>query len=197
MEGMALPKSYRAVILGKHLSSIYRELNRNRTGGVYTGNEAQALSVHRRLETKPRPKLDDPALTREIMSLFKQDLSADQISGRLRILYPERKEQQASPSTIYRQVYQETAKDPLLTVHFRQQQARPRHRKGTKDHRGQIPDRVSIDERPEIVEEKSRAGDWEGDTIESAGKNPVDWSSVLCSGVMKPEKTTLNFMVRH
>jgi IS30 family transposase len=38
MEGMALPTSYRAVILGKHPSSIYRELNR--TGGVYTGNEA-------------------------------------------------------------------------------------------------------------------------------------------------------------
>jgi IS30 family transposase len=28
-----------------------------------------------------------------------------------------------------------------------------------------------IDERPKIVEEKSRVGDWEGDTVESAGKN--------------------------
>jgi IS30 family transposase len=28
-----------------------------------------------------------------------------------------------------------------------------------------------MDERPKIVDEKSRAGDWEGDTIESAGKN--------------------------
>jgi IS30 family transposase len=34
MEGMALPKSYSAVILGKHLSSIYRELNRNGTNGL-------------------------------------------------------------------------------------------------------------------------------------------------------------------
>jgi IS30 family transposase len=88
MEGMGLPKSYSAVILGKHLSSIYRELNRNGTDGVYTGNEAQALSIQRCLETKPSPKLDDPGLTRDIMALFKQDLSPDQISGRLGVLYP-------------------------------------------------------------------------------------------------------------
>jgi IS30 family transposase len=199
MEGMALPRSCISVILGKHLSSIYREINRNGTDGVYTGSEAQALSVQRRLETKPSPKLDDPALTRKIMSLFKQDLSPDQISGRLRTVYPERKGKQASPSTIYRYVYQETAKDPSLKVHFRQQQAKPRHRNGREDRRGQILDRVSIDERPEIVEEKSRAGDWEGDTIESAGKNAyiatfVDRKTKLLLAKIMPDKRaeTLN-----
>jgi IS30 family transposase len=171
MEGMGLPKSYRAVILGKHLSSIYREINRNGTNGVYTGNEAQVLSVQKRLDTKPSPKLDDSALTGEIMGLFKQDLSPDQITGRLGALYPERKEKQASPSTIYRYVYQETAKTPEIKVRFRQQQAKPRYRKGTKDRHGQITGRVSIDERPNIVEKKSRVGDWEGDTVERAGKN--------------------------
>jgi hypothetical protein len=40
-------------------------------------------------------------LIREIIRLFKADLSADQISGRLGIRYPDRKEKQASPSTIY------------------------------------------------------------------------------------------------
>jgi IS30 family transposase len=156
MEGMGLPKSYSAVILGKHVSSIYREINRNGTDGVYTGNEAQALSVQRRLEAKPSPKLDDPALTQGIMTLFKQDLSPDQISGRLGIVYPEGKEKQASPSTVYRYLYQETAKTPAFKVHFRQKQAKPRHWRGTKDRRGQIPDRVSIDQGPKIVEEKSR-----------------------------------------
>jgi IS30 family transposase len=48
MEGMGLPKDYRAVILGKHLSSVYRGLNRNGTGGVYTGNEAQQAKPRRR-----------------------------------------------------------------------------------------------------------------------------------------------------
>jgi IS30 family transposase len=80
---------------------IYRGLNRNVAGGVYTGNEAQAASAQRRLESKPSPKLDDHALTREIPRLFKQDLSPDQISGRLEVLYPERPEKQASTSTVY------------------------------------------------------------------------------------------------
>jgi IS30 family transposase len=135
MEGMALPKSYTAVILGKHLSSIYRELNRNRTGCVHTGNEAHQGSVQRRLKNKPSPKLDDPELTREIMTLFKQDLSADQISGRLGVVYPDQKGKQASPSTTYTYIYRETERDPEMKEHFRQRPAKPRRWKGAKDHR--------------------------------------------------------------
>jgi IS30 family transposase len=48
--------------------------------------------------------------------------------------------------------------------------AKPGHRKGAKDRRGQIRGCVSIAKRPQTVEEKSRAGDWEGDIIENAGK---------------------------
>jgi IS30 family transposase len=95
MEGMGLPKNYEAVILGKHLSSVCRELDRNSSGGVYTGNEAHRASVRRHTENKPSPKLDDSALRREIMSLFKQDLSADQIAGRLEVLYPGQEGKQA------------------------------------------------------------------------------------------------------
>jgi IS30 family transposase len=89
MEGMTLPKCSMSVILGKHHSGIYRELNLNGSGSVYTGSEAQAASAQRRLESKPSPKLDDHELTRKIMRLFKQDLSADQISGRLGAAYPD------------------------------------------------------------------------------------------------------------
>jgi IS30 family transposase len=129
MEGMGLPLGYRAVLLGKRPRSVYRELNRNRTGGVYTGKEAQKASAQRRLDNKPSPKLDDPALTREIMRLFKQDLSADQISGRLKALCPEQPEKQASPTTIYACLYGETAKIPGLKEHFRQKQASGRGQK--------------------------------------------------------------------
>jgi IS30 family transposase len=120
MAGMRLPKSFMLVILGKHHSSIYREFNRNGSGGVYTGTEAQATSEQRRLEHKPSPKTSDAALMREIVALFKEDLSPDQISGRLRVEHPSRPEKQASPSTIYPQLYEETAKDPLLKEHVRQ-----------------------------------------------------------------------------
>jgi IS30 family transposase len=119
MEGMRLPKSFMSVILGKHHSSIYRELNRNGSGGVYTGAEAQAASEQRRLEHKPSPKTGDAALMKEIVALFKKDLSPDQISGRLRVKRPGQPEKQASISAIYQHLYEETAKDPSLKEHFR------------------------------------------------------------------------------
>jgi IS30 family transposase len=199
MAGMGLPKNYMSVILGRHQSTIYREFSRNRSGGVYTGNEAQAMSEQRRRDNKPRPKTDNRALMGEITKMFKADLSPDQISGRLEVLYPAMPERQASTSTIYKHVYQETAKDPALKVHFRQNHAKPRKRNGKKDGRGQISGRVSIDERPEIVEEKSRVGDWEGDTVENAGKNAyiatfVDRKTKFLLAKVMPDKTaaTLN-----
>jgi IS30 family transposase len=197
MTGMGLPKSFMSVILGKHQSSIYREINRKGSGGVYTGNAAEAARVQRRLDNKPSPKLDDDVLMRKIMSLFRGDRSPDQISGRLGVVYPEQPERQAS--TIYACLYRETAKDPALRAHFRQKQAKPRKRKGAKDRRGRIVDRVSLDERPKIVDEKSRVGDWEGDTIESAGKNAsratfVDRKTKVLLAKIMPDKsaTTLN-----
>ncbi|GHV67894.1 hypothetical protein AGMMS49928_06000 [Spirochaetia bacterium] len=170
MGGMGLSKSIISVILGKHLSSIYRETSRNRTGSVYTGNEAQAAAVQRRVDNKPSPRCDDSALMSRITALFKKDISPEQISGRLAVLYPDDPGKQASPSTIYTYLYRETAKNNTLKVHFRQKHLKLHKRSGVKDRRGQIIGRVSIDERPKIVEEKSRIGDWEGDTVENAGK---------------------------
>jgi IS30 family transposase len=104
---------------------------------------------------------------------------------------------QVSTPAVYLYLYGETAKDPSLGAHFRQKQAKPRRRKGAKDRRGQIPDRVSIDERPKIVEEKARAGDWEGDTIESAGKNAytatfADRKTKLLLARLMPDKTAVS-----
>jgi IS30 family transposase len=86
MEGMLLPTSYRAAIPGKSPSGIYGGLSRNGTDSMYTGSESRKSSVQRRMDNKPSPKLDDHTLTREIMGLLKQDLSAGRISGRFEAL---------------------------------------------------------------------------------------------------------------
>jgi IS30 family transposase len=129
MEGMGLSKSDMAVILCKHQSSVYRELNRNGDCGVYTGSGAQALSAQRRPGSRPSPKLGNPALTGEIPNLFKRDQSPEQISGRLAVLYPEEPEMRASTSAVCACLYGETAKDPSLKEHFRQNRAAGRGRK--------------------------------------------------------------------
>jgi IS30 family transposase len=66
--------------------------------------------------------------------------------------------------------------------------------KGSQRPPRQIPGRVSIDERPNIVEEKSRAGDREGGTIESAGKNAciatfVDRKTKFLLAKLMPDKS--------
>ena len=53
-------------------------------------------------------------------------------------------------------------------VHTLRQKKR-RKRRGSKDSRGKIRDRVDIDQRPEVVETRSRIGDWEADLVCGAG----------------------------
>ena len=48
-------------------------------------------------------------------------------------------------------------------------QKKYRKRYGSKSSRGQIPDKVSIEQRPDIVDNKERVGDFESDLI--IGKN--------------------------
>ena len=71
--------------------------------------------------------------------------------------------------TIYQFVYRDKAQGGELHKHLRIASKPYRKRYGKYDRRGQIVNRVSIDERPKIVDEKSRIGDWEGDTIIGKG----------------------------
>jgi len=45
-----------------------------------------------------------------------------------------------------------------------------RKRYGSHDRRGKIKNRVSIEERPAVVDKRQRIGDWEGDTIIGKGR---------------------------
>ena len=52
-----------------------------------------------------------------------------------------------------------------LYTHLRQRRKTRRKRRGTKDMRGKIRNRVGIEERPAIVESRTRIGDWEADLV--------------------------------
>lgn len=89
---------------------------------------------------------------------LREDWSPEQISSHAAI----------SIETVYQRVYADKRAGGLLWQHLRCQKQR-RKRYGKRDRRGIIPNRKSIDERPPIVEDRSRIGDWEADTI--IGKN--------------------------
>lgn len=74
-----------------------------------------------------------------------------------------------SHETIYGYLQQERSDGGILFKNLRHKARKYRRRYGSKDKRGEIRNRVSIDERPEIVAKRSRIGDFEIDTV--IGKN--------------------------
>ena len=89
------------------------------------------------------------------------DWSPDQISGYLQ------KENTTciSHERIYQFLLTDKKAGGSLHGHLRHSGKKRKKRYGAKDRRGQIKNRISIDERPKIVDKKLRIGDWEGDTI--------------------------------
>jgi transposase, IS30 family len=75
---------------------------------------------------------------------------------------------QVSTERIYQHILADKQQGGSLYLHLRCQKKR-RKRYGKPSRRGQIPNRRLIDERPSVVAEKGRLGDWEADTI--IGKN--------------------------
>jgi IS30 family transposase len=70
--------------------------------------------------------------------------------------------------SIYRFIYEDRCDGGELYKHLRHSNKK-RVKYGTK-YQGRIKDRVSISKRPKIVDDKSRIGDFEADTIIGAGK---------------------------
>jgi IS30 family transposase len=120
--------------------------------------QAQKLADNRKQE-KARPRIPDE-VWRWVDILIAQEWSPEQISGWLR----SEELGSISPEWIYQYVYTDKRNGGDLYRHLRCQKARKK-RYGSHDRRGQIKGRVSIDERPAVVDNRSRIGDWEVDTV--------------------------------
>lgn len=155
-----------ANVLATHKSTVSRELRRNRGLRGYRPKQAHEKAMQRRYK---KPKTRIPLTTWVLVNdRIKQNWSPEQISGRLLM------EQGISISHewIYLHIYKDKLQGGDLHKHLRCQKKR-RKRYGKQDRRGRIPNRISIEERPAIVTNKSRIGDWEGDTIIGKGHQGV------------------------
>ncbi|MGH9902305.1 MAG: IS30 family transposase, partial [Pyrinomonadaceae bacterium] len=147
-----------AAIIGCHKSTISREVRRNRGPRGYRPRQAHELSTARHLAAY-RPRITEVRWAL-VASLLRREWSPEQISGRLKL------EQQpvVSHERICQYVYADKRRGGTLHEHLRCRKVR-RKRYGTHSRRGQIPNRVRIDKRPQVVAAKRRVGDWEADTI--------------------------------
>ena len=139
-------------------STISRELRRNSGLRGYRPKQADRLACARRSQACSRRI--SQATWQRVDTMIEDDWSPEQISGHLKASgLPG-----VSPEWIYRHIYANKSQGGTLHSHLRCQKKR-RKRRGSIERRGQIIGRVCITERPQIVETRSRIGDWEADTV--------------------------------
>lgn len=159
--------------LGFNKSSITREIALNQDDdGSYRGASAHKTYLARRKEAKrtSRKIENNENLQKHIKKRLAKRDSPEQIAGTLK--------KQTSPDavcheTIYRWIFQE---QPTLKKYLRRigRKGKYRRKRGTKQ-REKAREEAKIkriDTRPAVVEERSRIGDFEGDTI--VGRNTAD-----------------------
>lgn len=154
---------YIAEVLSRHPSTVRRELKRNRHAtGSYSHIEAQKSAQDRSDKATCRAKRTCSVSWGHVHQwLRNEQWSPDQISAELTKIGL----QPISHETIYLHIYQDQKQGGDLHTHLRHTRRKRKKRLRKTDQRGIIPDTVSIEERPEEVNTRSRFGDWEMDTI--------------------------------
>lgn len=155
-------KTQIATELGVHVSSIYRELKRNRDGrnGKYSAKLAQHKCDHRHSKKRKSIRFTQEVKQKTIQ-LLKLDYSPEQVYGFL----SKEHDNTVSTERIYQFIWEDKRQGGQLYKHLRTKGKRYRKRGALKDRRGIIKGRVDIDKRPKIVENKERLGDLEVDTV--------------------------------
>jgi len=143
--------------VGRSPSTISRELRRNRTGGEYLAAQAQRAAKQRREERPLVRKMDVPEINETVRSGLAQEWSPDQIAGRMQ---QQASEQCISAQTIYTWIKQDEDREHWESM-LRRRGKRPYRRKDAAT----TGDAARIDQRPEVIEERLRLGDFEGDTV--------------------------------
>lgn len=158
--------------IGCHRGTIGRECKRNaNVEGRYDPGNAQTKANSRRRAHLRRPKTGHPRLMDYVANRLADLWSPEQMAGRLaHCPPPEMENLSISHTTIYRWIWS----DPERTRQFRPllRVARKPRRKpyGKPSRQGQILGKRSIDERPQEANERTRIGDWEGDTMVGKGR---------------------------
>jgi transposase, IS30 family len=149
-----------AAELGVHKSTISREISRNSGERGYRPKQANELALEKRHHAAKHITFT-LALQKMVVEKILMDWSPDQISGYFEV----NGIATISHERIYQFLLDDKKSGGTLHTHLRHSGKRRKKRYGSKDRRGQIKNRVSIDERPKVVDKKVRLGDWEGDTI--------------------------------
>jgi IS30 family transposase len=152
--------------IGRHRSSVWREVSGNGGRLGYRPVAAHQRAQQRALRPKPMKLVANPELGARVISELKLLWSPQQIAARLRAEFGEDKTVTVSHETIYRSIYVQGrgALRAELSACLRTGRA-ARVPRGRLERRGRIQDMINISERPAEVADRAVPGHWEGDLI--------------------------------
>jgi IS30 family transposase len=168
-----------AELMGRHRSTLWRELRRNRSpwSGVYLDLAAQQRARERLGQAHRRDRLKNRPIRRYVRRKLKRGWSPELIAGRLRL---KSNGCSISHEAIYQYIY--GLAEPQRTEYVRcLRQGRMRRRArgaGKSGRKSRIPNRIGIEQRPESVASRRQAGHWEGDSMVSCHNTTVLYSLV-------------------
>lgn len=160
-----------ASTIGRSVSTVSREVKRNSDPetGEYRPYRADKTAAQRRARPKQRKLAWNNELCGYVQDGLSQKWSPEQVSARLVVDFPERKDMRISPESVYQGLYHpgETGLQRDLVRKLRTGRTqRRRHRQAAQRRkRGFIDPSMMIDQRPKEIEEREEVGHWEGDLI--------------------------------
>jgi IS30 family transposase len=189
-QGLSLEKIAQAI--GRHKSTISRELKRNKSPiyNVYLPHKADFRSKERKHNAGKRKRLKHPMIQKYVLQKLKLGWSPEQIAGRLPLDCPGLS---ISHEAIYQYIYDRQTRSEIDLTRYLPRSHKKRRFFGrshrhTKSH---IPDRVSIDKRPAYIEKRKQPGHWEADTmISRQSKNALVISLERSSRLLHINKIT-------
>jgi len=162
-----------ARMLNRAPSTISREIARNAaTDASYGSHVAQQSCAARRRAGRAESKLDVNSLAwLRVLALLNWKWSPQQISGTLKLVFPNDRKRHVSHETIYTAIYAQPRGElrRQLIACLRQGNSTRMPRSRGNDRRGQITDMLSIHVRPPEVDDRVMPGHWEGDFIKGEG----------------------------
>ena len=155
-----------AAVLGRHRSSITREIRRNatRADGCYRPFTASERARGRRSRSR-RTTHFTPQQWRHVHRQLRKQWSPEQIAGRLR----RDGAWSISHETIYTHIWADKARGGSLFRDLRCATKQCRKRHGSYDSRGRLAGKRMISDRPAIVDQRTTVGHWEVDTLVGTG----------------------------
>lgn len=143
-----------ARLLGRHRSTISRELGRGRGLRGYRAEQACSKASERAKKSRNARRVDAKVWA-DVSFYLGLQWSPEQIASKLEV----------SHESVYLHVYANKAAGGQLHKNLRSQKPRRKRHLSGRDRRGQIPNRRPISERPEHIEQRRQVGHWEGDTV--------------------------------